>query len=160
MPFEAVPGMAGAYSRWIGPGGHLHFVSSSPWQLFAPLTDLVSASGFPAATFDLKRVRPRDLLTTADLLLADPLQTKPPAIRALFEKFPKRKFVLVGDSGEKDPEVYGPIAKEFASQVVRIFIRDVTGEARDADRYTRAFDGVAADKWVIFQDATKLPPVP
>ncbi|NUP06923.1 MAG: DUF2183 domain-containing protein [Polyangiaceae bacterium] len=160
MPFEAVPGMASAYSRWLGEGTHLHFVSSSPWQLFKPLSSLVEESGFPPCTYDLKRIRPRSVPKAAALLLTDPLETKPPAILALLDRFPKRRVVLVGDSGEKDPEVYGLVARQRASQIARIYIRDVTGEARTADRYARAFDGIAGDKWAIFTDANALPPSP
>lgn len=68
--------------------------------------------------------------------------------------------ILIGDSGEKDPEVYGTIARERAPQIRRIYIRDVTNEAATAKRYEVAFDGVPRDKWVVFQDATKLPPAP
>jgi phosphatidate phosphatase APP1 len=39
--------------------------------------------------------------------------------------FPGRSFVLIGDSGEHDPEVYAHVRKEFGAQVQEIRIRDV-----------------------------------
>jgi phosphatidate phosphatase APP1 len=42
--------------------------------------------------------------------------------------FPERQFILVDDSGEKDPEVYHAIRKLFPKQVLKIHIRDVLGE--------------------------------
>jgi phosphatidate phosphatase APP1 len=162
--FEAVPNMGPKYTTWLGAEpsgtGHLHFVSSSPWQLFEPLHTLMGASGFAPATYDLKRIRPREIPTTAEELLADPRTTKPPAIRSVMERFPKRKFVLVGDSGERDPEVYGVIGRERPDQIVRIYIRDVTGEKRDDARYRSAFEGIPAEQWILFDDASKLPDTP
>lgn len=160
MPFEAVPQMAEVYRRWSAEATAFHFVSSSPWQLFGPLSEFMTKEQFPFATFDLKRIRPRDFTDTMEALLADPLQTKPPVIRALLERFPKRRFVLVGDSGEKDPEVYGLIAREHPSQVGRIYIRDVTGEQRLDARYRAAFEGLPDDRWILFQDAKTLPVTP
>jgi hypothetical protein len=157
MEFEAVDGMAPLYLRFAPSGMHLHFVSSSPWQLYEPLAEMITRAGFPPATLSLKRIRPRDLLASVDALLTDPLDTKPPAIRPLLERFPRRSFILVGDSGEKDPEVYGVLARERPEQVTRIVIRDVTGERRDAARYAKAFEGVPADRWVLFTDPTAVP---
>jgi len=160
MEFEAVPGMAKVYERWLADEDHLHFVSASPWQLFAPLAELVHGSGFPSATFSLKQVRPKDVRGAIDGLLADPLSSKPQAIRAVLDRFPKRHALLVGDSGEKDPEVYGIIARERTSQIDRIYIRDVTGDTAEGERYRRAFDGLARDRWVIFKDTGTLPDAP
>lgn len=160
MPFEAVPRMADVFRRWTSQVSAYHYVSSSPWQLYGPLSEFMAKEQFPLATFDLKRIRPRDLSDTVESLLADPLTTKPPVIRALLERFPKRRFVFVGDSGEKDPEVYGLIARERPAQVGRIYIRDVTGEPRDHARYRAAFDGLPDDRWVLFQDAGSLPATP
>ena len=46
-------------------------------------------------------------------------------ISEIMQNFPERKFILVGDSGEKDPEVYREIKKKFSSQVQEIMIRDI-----------------------------------
>jgi hypothetical protein len=149
---EAVPGMAPLYQRLVPSGAHLHFVSSSPWQLYEPLAALMASAGFPAATIGLKRIRPRNVFDSVEALLLDPLESKPPAIRALLERFPRRTFILVGDSGEKDPEVYGLLAREHPAQIARILIRDVTREPRAAPRYAKAFAGVHAERWELFTD--------
>jgi phosphatidate phosphatase APP1 len=43
--------------------------------------------------------------------------------------------VLVGDSGEKDPEVYEQIREEFPGRVKAIYIRDA-GRTEDKERFT------------------------
>jgi phosphatidate phosphatase APP1 len=80
------------------------------------------------------------------------LETKTPMIEAVFDDFPKRKFILVGDSGEKDPEIYGGLARKRAGQVQRILIRDVTNESADAERYRQAFADVPREMWTVFKD--------
>jgi phosphatidate phosphatase APP1 len=57
--------------------------------------------------------------------------------------------VLVGDSGEHDPEIYGAIARAHPTQVRGILIRDVTGEGRGAPRYGKAFAGIPVEQWLI-----------
>jgi phosphatidate phosphatase APP1 len=42
------------------------------------------------------------------------------------ERFPGRRFVLIGDSGEKDPEVYRHVQSQFQTRVQEIVIRDLT----------------------------------
>ena len=45
------------------------------------------------------------------------------------EQFPERRFLLIGDSGERDPEVYAAVAKRRGDQVAGIVIREVEGKA-------------------------------
>lgn len=154
-PFEPVPGMAEAYQHWAQtPEMHFCFVSASPWQLYAPLADFVRVSGFPDGAFVLKEIRVKD--KSLFNLFGDPETYKRGAIEPLFERFPQRRFVLVGDSGERDSEIYGTLARRFPEQVTRIYIRDVTGESADAERYRRAFRDVPQEKWQIFREPREI----
>ena len=60
-------------------------------------------------------------------------------------------FILVGDSGERDPEIYGAIARKHPKQIQRIFIRSVTDDAPDGDRYKSAFAEVPPERWQVFK---------
>ena len=44
-------------------------------------------------------------------------------------RFPRRQFILVGDSGEVDPEVYKRIKNDRPNQVKEIRIRDLINDA-------------------------------
>ena len=46
-------------------------------------------------------------------------------ISQILEHFPQRQFILIGDSGEADPEVFSTIREMFPEQVKEIYIRDV-----------------------------------
>lgn len=152
--FKDVPGMAKAYQRWAASGASFHYVSSSPWQLYRPLTDFLNEKGFPDGSFDMKAFRWKD--SSFFELFADPEKTKPKAIEPLLQRFPRRQFILVGDSGQKDPEVYAALARKYPEQISHVFIRDVTGESNDSRRYRTVFRDVPADRWRVFRDAGEL----
>ena len=66
-----------------------------------------------------------------------------------------RSLVLVGDSGERDPEIYGSVARQYPKRVRRIFIRAVKGEKPDDERFLKAFKDVPRDKWLVFTNPVK-----
>ena len=77
----------------------------------------------------------------------------------------KKRYILIGDSTQKDPEAYGDIAREFGDRVVCIFIRIVWGfneklereTLNTADRFQVAFANVSRSKWMIFAHPDELP---
>ena len=152
--FVPAPGMAELYAQWADQDAAFHFVSSSPWQLYSPLQEFLDASGFPWATFSLKAVRFRD--ETLFDLFKQGTETKPDAIKAILENYPGRTFILVGDSGEQDPEVYAALMREFPQQIIGIYIRNVTGASRDDARFSAEFGGLSEDRWHLFEDPGRL----
>ena len=153
--FRAVDGMADVYQKWNGQGAAFAFVSSSPWQLYLPLSDFLAKSGFPAASYYLKPFSFKD--PSVANVLSEPDEHKLKAIRELLARHPSRRVVLVGDSGERDPEIYGQVARENPEQVARILIRRVaTDETNDA-RFEKAFESVPAAIWSVFDNADELP---
>jgi hypothetical protein len=152
--FSAVPGMAELYRRWAVMGIQFHFLSNSPWQLYEPLQEFTAGAGFPSATFDLQRFRLKD--SSMLNLLADPVEAKRPRLQWILRAYPQRRFILVGDSGERDPEVYGEIARQFPGQVLRVLIRDVTQEPPAAARYQKAFSGLPPELWQLFRDPANI----
>ncbi|HEY1171978.1 MAG TPA: App1 family protein [Verrucomicrobiae bacterium] len=146
--FMAAEGMAKMYTEWAGQGAVFHYVSASPWQLYPDLERFRAANGYPAGTFQLRQFRLKD--GSGVEFLKGSGGFKPGEIGKLLERFPKRKFMLVGDSGEHDPEIYGELARKYPEQIYRILIRDVTGDRAEGERYRAAFQGVARGKWVVF----------
>jgi phosphatidate phosphatase APP1 len=63
-----------------------------------------------------------------------------------------RTLVLIGDSGEHDPEIYGFIARKYPKRINQIFIRAVKNEKKDDERFFKAFKDVPKEKWLIFTD--------
>lgn len=152
--FEAVPGMAELYRRWAAQGAALHFVSSSPWQLHEPLDEFLEASGFPARSLSLKLIRAKDR-TLLDLF-KEGSETKPAQIEPLLRRFAGRRFVLVGDSGEQDPEVYGALMREHGDRILHAYIRNVDGSLATDARYQCAFESIDPERWTLFTDPAAL----
>ena len=147
-PFQPVDGMAALFHDWAARGASFHYVSASPWQLYEPLAEFAATNGFPDGSWHLKQFRVKDGSFLA--LLDSPEKYKTAVIEPLLRQFPKRRFILVGDSGERDPEIYGALARKFPTQIQRVFIRDVTSEDANAARYEAAFKDVPAPKWRVF----------
>jgi len=107
-----------------------HYVSGAPWQLYIPLSTFIRKTELPEGSFHMKNV-PTNLLspkTWRDLLkLAGDatIEQKYSQISMIMGRFPGRQFVLVGDSGEHDPEIYRKLWDQFGNQVKDIWIRDV-----------------------------------
>ncbi len=58
------------------------------------------------------------------LLIQDQFEYTKKLIANILKRFPQRKFALVGDSGEKNPEVYAFLAKNNPN-VIAVLIRDL-----------------------------------
>jgi hypothetical protein len=149
-PFRPVPGMARLYSTWERANAGFFYVSASPWQLYLPLSEFARTNGFPAGCFQMKLFRLKD--GSRSHVLEDPEQYKPGVIEAILKRFPNRRFVLVGDSGERDPEIYAAQARRHPRQVARILIRNVTQQNADAPRYRQTFRDLPRDLWEVFED--------
>ena len=157
--------MSALYRSWteaLGPRIHFHVVSAGPWQLNEPLRRFTEEAGFPAFTWDMRSIEITDIRVLLKELNPDPNDTyefKLQKIRAFMARFPKRHVVLVGDSGEKDPEVYGKILSEFPNRVEAVFIRNVSYKDQK-DRHKTLFPSKeAAVKLRVFLDPKELPPL-
>ena len=53
-------------------------------------------------------------------------------IERILGTYPRMPFILIGDSGQKDPEIYRDVAKRHGNRILAIYIRDVTSAMRDA----------------------------
>lgn len=152
--FEPAPGMPVLYSGWGNQGCAFHFVSSSPWHLYEPIDAFLNANGFPERSMSLKSFRLKDS-SLLNLFLSG-TKTKPIQIRPILNAFPKRQFVLVGDTGEHDPEVYAAMLKEFPDQIDVIMLRNVTDQKRDDERFQKLFGGIDDSKWHLFTDPADI----
>jgi phosphatidate phosphatase APP1 len=153
-PFETIPGMAGLFREWAAAGAAFHYVSSSPWQLYEHLSAHLATEGFPHGSFHLRSFRLRDHLLRRVLLLRR--SGKASVIRSMFRTFPSRRFLLVGDSGEHDPEIYGTMGRKFPGQVAGIYIRRLAGPRDNRERYAKAFRELPAGLVRMYCDADEL----
>lgn len=153
-PYETIPGMAPLFRQWWAEGAAFHYVSSSPWQLYDHLAEHLAQEGFPAGSFHLRWFRLRDHLLRRILLLRR--TGKLSVIRGIMRAYPARRFVLVGDSGEHDPEIYGTLARRYPAQVAGIFIRQLADTPNCRRRYDTVFRGIDPALIKRFTDPAEL----
>ncbi|NBV47387.1 MAG: DUF2183 domain-containing protein [Planctomycetia bacterium] len=123
--FVPVPGMDAVFRRWQEEASAFHYVSASPWQLSECLAGFLRAEGLPAGSLHLKLFRLKD--STPLGRFPSRKRSKRRAIEQIMADFPARRFLLVGDSGERDPEVYAAIARRQPDRVTGVLIRLVAG---------------------------------
>ena len=132
LPFEGVHAFyeslqRGAEGRDLNP---IFYVSSSPWNIYDVLEDFLDVHGVPAGPLFLK-----DWSLT---VLGKHKTYKLGIIRRLLSTYPDLPFVLIGDSGEEDPEIYLQTVREHQGRIRAIYIRDVTSAERDAELHAIA----------------------
>jgi len=109
-----VPGMARFYECLGVPGRSrpaFAFVSGSPIQLAPRVGRFLEKHGFPPAALYLR-----------NLGFGTLSGYKEPILRKLAARF-QQPLVLVGDSGEKDPEIYRKLSQELPARITRTYIR-------------------------------------
>jgi phosphatidate phosphatase APP1 len=115
-----------------GPTGSGHnpifYVSSSPWNLYDLLSDFLDIQGIPHGPLFL-----RDWGIDRTKFFAESSAVhKERQIERILETYPRTRFILIGDSGQEDPEIYRDVAKRHGDRVMAIYIRDVSSMMRDA----------------------------
>ncbi len=119
--FRPIDDMVEAFRRLEAGGAAFHYVSASPWQLASCLREFFEKEGLPAGSMHLKLFRLKD--STPLGRFPSRKRSKRRAIERILADFPGRRFLLVGDSGELDPEVYASVARRNPGRVAGIAIR-------------------------------------
>ncbi len=151
--FRSIEGMADVYQHWSEQGAKFHYVSSSPWQLFESLHAMNLSHQFPTGTMHLRNFRLRDHLLKKVIIRR---HGKTTAIRFLMKHLPERKFVMIGDSGEKDPEIYGKIGRKYPGRIKALLIRDIEHRPMEPDRSRKLHEAIPHGLVGQFRNAEEL----
>jgi phosphatidate phosphatase APP1 len=128
LPFAGVAEFYHALQRGVGQGYNpIYYVSNSPWNLYDLLVDFFEVRGIPPGTFFLTDLG----LSPTQLIRQNAEKHKLGCIQTLLETHPQLPFILIGDSGEHDPEIYLKAAERFPGRIRAIYIRDVSEARRD-----------------------------
>lgn len=124
------PGVAAFYQALqAGDSGSeqnpIFYVSSSPWNFYDLLVEFMQVKGIPAGPLLLRDYGSQNLRGIGNR------SHKRGAIEHLLATYPALPFLLLGDSGQEDPEIYVSLAADFPGRIIGIYIRDVTPENAD-----------------------------
>lgn len=131
----AFPGVAELYrSLHEGVGGDegnpMLYVSRAPWSIYEVLEAFFRLKGIPEG--------PILFLREWGLTLQRPLPRraedhKRALIDDMLARYPDLPFLLIGDSGQHDPEIYARVVRDHPDRVRAVYIRDVDDSALRAD---------------------------
>ncbi|TFL03946.1 hypothetical protein BDV98DRAFT_563301 [Pterulicium gracile] len=129
------------------------YVSGSPYQLYPFLRGFVQ-DNYPTGPLFLKNLTILDLPSFISSNQADTLNYKVSQIDRINGMYPAKQFLLIGDSTEQDPEVYGEVFRKYGADFVACtWIRQVEGAENSEERFAAAFEGVPPEKVRVFTDA-------
>ena len=139
---RAIPGMSALYrglarGMATSTGGRrpepaFFYVSTGSWSFYPLLQQFVQLRAFPQGPMFLTDWGP-----TERYVRRSGAEHKRTAIRRLFEAYPKMRFVLIGDSGQRDGLTYEEMAREFTGRVKLIVIRQVGDDNDDRNSKVR-----------------------
>ncbi|WP_433791268.1 App1 family protein [Actinoplanes sp. CA-252034] len=116
----AVPGMAVLYERLVhaNPGTPVVYLSTGAWNVAPTLTRFLSRHLYPAGPILLTDWGP-----TPDRWFRSGQEHKRKSLQRLAEEFPDVRWLLIGDDGQHDQEIYSEFAREHPENVAAVAIR-------------------------------------
>jgi phosphatidate phosphatase APP1 len=122
-----VPGMAVLYDRLMRahPGAPVVYLSTGAWNVAPTLTRFLSRNLYPRGPLLLTDWGP-----THDRWFRSGKEHKKSSLERLAAEFPTMRWLLFGDDGQHDEEIYSDFAAAHPANVAAIAIRQLsTGEA-------------------------------
>lgn len=162
---KPVAGMPALYrflhQHMNSPGAPFFYLSASPYNLY-PLLRGFCAQHYPAGPLLLRDTAPTSAAGLLAMLTLDTLAYKTNCLQKIHAWLPGRSFVCIGDSTQADPEAYAEMYRKYPGWIRLILIRKVADIAalglaakNEAARFERAFAGVPASVWHVFEDPTE-----
>lgn len=152
LPFPGVAAFYQALRRGASGAARnpTFYVSSSPWNLYDVIEEFLRVQSIPAGPLML-----RDLDLGARVFSSRQHHThKREMIRRVLETFDD-PVILLGDSGQQDPEIYRDAVHDYAGRIRAVYIRNVTSEgSRSRAIQALAEEVVAAGSSLVLADDT------
>lgn len=98
----------------------IFYVSHGPWNLYRYLELFLEKNNFPKGPILL-----RDFVNPFAKKYKPEKPQKQMEIINLLKTYPKLPFILIGDSGEHDPDIYIEIAEAHPERILAIYMRSV-----------------------------------
>lgn len=118
-----VPGMAVLYERLVraNEGAPIFYLSTGAWNVAPTLTRFLSRNLYPAGPLLLTDWGP-----THDRWFRSGRQHKRESLVRLATEFPDMRWLLFGDDGQHDEEIYGEFSKGREQEIEAVAIRQLS----------------------------------
>lgn len=130
LPFEGVAAFYDALRRGSSnqQNNPIYYVSSGAWNLYDMIVDFFVVRNIPLGPLFMVDFG----LTRERFITPSHHEHKVKTIQNLLNTHPTLPFILIGDSGQKDPEIYLEVVSSNPKRILAVYIRDVTLDTRDA----------------------------
>ncbi|MGP5725964.1 App1 family protein [Arthrobacter rhombi] len=156
----ATPGMAVMMERVLRgrPGAPVLYLSTGAWNVAPTLNRFLARNLFPEGPLLLTDWGPVETGASGGRWFRCGAQHKVDQLRRLAEEFPQMKWLLIGDDGQHDPEIYAGFAQRYPQNVKAIVIRQLTpSEAVLAGgRSQRTVNSTPGIDWVYAPDGAHI----
>ncbi|MCU1290242.1 MAG: hypothetical protein JWN60_2471 [Acidobacteria bacterium] len=122
MPFKGVAAFYKALQKGLtgAENNPIFYVSSSPWNLYPLLTEFLRIQDIPTGPLFLKDFGNHTIFSSGDHKTH-----KLNNIESVLNTYPHLPFILIGDSGEQDPEIYSEVVKKYPQRIKTVYIRNI-----------------------------------
>jgi phosphatidate phosphatase APP1 len=111
----------GIFATSKNNAGSVHYVSGSTSTLYSRIQNFLKLHNFPQGSLSLKNIGSNVIPTPSDTY-----NYKLSRIRPIMNAYPNKKFIMFGDTTQKDADVYLKIKQEFPQNVIGIYINNAT----------------------------------
>lgn len=120
---QSIPGMARFYHQFLDahPGAAMVYLSTGAWNTYDFLNRFLTVHHYPRAPLLLTDWGP-----TNTGWFRSGMEHKRTSLLRLAADFPHLKWLLVGDDGQHDPEIYAEFAHDHPSHVAAVAIRQLS----------------------------------
>jgi phosphatidate phosphatase APP1 len=132
-------------------GNPIFYVSSSAWNMYDLFVKFMDCNDVPAGPILLRDIE----LSPANLLAFEHQSHKMEQIQPILQQFSHLPFILIGDSGQKDAEIYQQLVHDYPNRILGIYLRDVTPKS---EKRRDELEAIAQDvrqancEFVVFAD--------
>jgi phosphatidate phosphatase APP1 len=122
VPFKGVAAFYRALQKGAdgAENNPIFYVSSSPWNLYSPLVEFLKIQKIPLGPLFLKDFGNHTIFSSNDHA-----SHKIEKIELILNTYAQMPFVLIGDSGEQDPEIYRRVLQKYPNRIRVIYIRSI-----------------------------------
>ena len=151
VPWMNMPEIYRNFSMSI-PNAHFHYLTTTPEQVTRNYMQYIYSS-YPGGSFDTRPLNFSDVAATLSIRKA--------LLVKVFQTFPKRKFILMGDTSNSDVlRDYPAMTTEFPGQVLCILMRNVSS-TDSADRFpynTGGYKDLNTNSYMFYNVPVSIPP--
>ena len=155
-PFEGVPEFYQALQQGQSgqAGNPIFYVSSSAWNMYDLFVKFLEFNAVPKGPLFLRDIE----LSLANWLSFNHETHKREHINPILERFPHLPFLLIGDTGQKDAEIYYQVAQDYPDRIKAIYLRNVTPNDRDRLHQLEVMAEVLQERGIeycVFEDTAE-----